>query len=114
MPRQVMGSILHIRSWRGPWKAQENVSNWQVDREASKCTKVPRPEADGITSFRCYAHSLKLLMAQVQRLPEVVQGGEWGWGWVNHSHGRPWERKWGKATEADGEPGQRGGAICFL
>ena len=36
--------------WRGQWKTQESVSNWQMDREASKFKKVPSPEAEKMES----------------------------------------------------------------
>lgn len=69
-----MGPILYIRILRGHWKTRENVSNWLMDREASKAKKVLRPEAkDGIISFRCYVHTQNVLEAYIMRLKEVVQ-----------------------------------------
>ena len=50
MPRKVRGTILYIRSLRGQWKTQENVSNWQMDREALKSKKVPRPGEEKVGS----------------------------------------------------------------
>lgn len=67
-----MGSVLYIKSLRGQWKTQENVSNWQMNREASKSKKVPRPEEnDGIISFRCYVRTQNLLKAYIMRLEET-------------------------------------------
>lgn len=72
-------------------------------QRGSKSKKEPRPEAEEMGSPAVDAtQSLSLLMACVLRLTEVVQGGEWGWGWATRDRGDQGNRKWAKAPEAGG------------